>query len=209
MVKPTIDDAVAAARRQGARLLDEPMLRVVLRNRVLLPYRRWRFHSFGDHSILDRPAWVYGAAHIAVGTGVVILRGAWLSAERRTWDQDAPALQIGNRVWVRPYCTISAAESVVIEDDVVIASHSTVIDSDHTYAADVPNVLFNPVAPAPVRIGQGTWIGERVAVLRGATIGRFCVIGSNSVVRGEIPDYSVAVGAPARVVGSTRADQGR
>jgi acetyltransferase-like isoleucine patch superfamily enzyme len=57
---------------------------------------------------------------------------------------------------------------------------------------------------SPVRVGAGTWIGERVAVLRGANIGRCCIIGANSVVRGEIPDYSIAVGAPARVVGSTR-----
>jgi acetyltransferase-like isoleucine patch superfamily enzyme len=42
-----------------------------------------------------------------------------------------------------------------------------------------------------------------VAVLRGADIGRRCIIGANSVVRGHIPDNSIAVGAPARVVGST------
>ena len=46
-------------------------------------------------------------------------------------------------------------------------------------------------------------VGERTAVLRGSTIGRFCIIGANSVIRGEIPDFSVAVGAPAHVVGST------
>jgi acetyltransferase-like isoleucine patch superfamily enzyme len=40
-----------------------------------------------------------------------------------------------------------------------------------------------------------------VAVLKGAQIGECCVIGANSVVRGEIPPFSVAVGAPARVVG--------
>jgi acetyltransferase-like isoleucine patch superfamily enzyme len=57
---------------------------------------------------------------------------------------------------------------------------------------------------SPVRIGEGTWIGDRVAVLRGANIGKQCVIGTNSVVRGTIPDYSIAVGAPAKVVGSTK-----
>jgi acetyltransferase-like isoleucine patch superfamily enzyme len=55
---------------------------------------------------------------------------------------------------------------------------------------------------APIRIGRGTWIAERVAVLKGANIGRCCIIGAHSVVRGEIPDYSIAVGAPARVVGT-------
>ena len=65
-----------------------------------------------------------------------------------------------------------------------------------------------PVAaagPAPVRIGRGSWIGDHATVLRGSTIGEFCMIGANSVVRGDIPDRSVAVGSPARVVGRTDA----
>jgi acetyltransferase-like isoleucine patch superfamily enzyme len=64
--------------------------------------------------------------------------------------------------------------------------------------------MHNPVVTGPISVGEGTWIGERCAILRGADIGRCCIIGANSVVRGEIPDYSIAVGAPARVVGSTR-----
>ena len=51
----------------------------------------------------------------------------------------------------------------------------------------------------PVRIGEGSWIGVGVAVM-GATIGRHCVIGANSVVTRDIPDYSVAVGIPAKVI---------
>jgi acetyltransferase-like isoleucine patch superfamily enzyme len=53
---------------------------------------------------------------------------------------------------------------------------------------------------APVTIGRGTWLGQNVVVLPGVTIGQHCVVGANSVVNSSIPDYSVAVGAPARVV---------
>jgi acetyltransferase-like isoleucine patch superfamily enzyme len=111
-------------------------------------------------------------------------------------------LRIGDRVGLRPYCTISAAESVVIEDDVIIGAFTGIVDSDHTFSLGRPNVMHNPVETSPVRIGRGTWIGERVAVLRGADVGACCVIGANSVVRGTIPDFSIAVGAPARVVGT-------
>jgi acetyltransferase-like isoleucine patch superfamily enzyme len=62
--------------------------------------------------------------------------------------------------------------------------------------------MHNSVATAPIRIGRGTWLAERVAVLRGSSIGRCCIVGANSVVRGELPDYSIAVGTPARVVGT-------
>jgi acetyltransferase-like isoleucine patch superfamily enzyme len=183
--------------------INEPMKRVVLRARIARPYRRLRFHAFGRRSILHRPEWVYGPQQIAIGDGVVILSHSWLAVERDAWDRPAPVLRLGDDVWIRPFCTISAAESVLIEDHVVISAFTTVVDSDHTRGGGSENVLWNPLATSPIRIGSGTWIGERVAVLRGSNIGRSCVIGANSVVRGEIPDHSVAVGAPARVVGST------
>ena len=57
----------------------------------------------------------------------------------------------------------------------------------------------------PVRVGAGSWLGHGTVVLPGATIGRHVVIGANSVVRGEIPPYTVAAGNPASVVKRDRA----
>ena len=196
------------ARRHPIRALrDEPFRRVVLRGRMTRPYWRRRFMRFGDGSILHRPDWIYGPHKISIGNGVVIMKSIWLSAEKVAWARADPVISIGNGVAIRPYCTISGSESVVIEDDVVVAAFSTIIDSDHVHGGG--NIVWGGrSAVSPIHIGRGTWIGERVAVLRGTTIGQFCTIGANSVVRGEIPDYSVAVGAPARVVGSTREDVG-
>jgi acetyltransferase-like isoleucine patch superfamily enzyme len=58
-----------------------------------------------------------------------------------------------------------------------------------------------------VSIGSGSWLGHGTVVLPGAQIGRHVVIGANSVVAGMIPDYSVAVGAPARVIRTQAADE--
>jgi acetyltransferase-like isoleucine patch superfamily enzyme len=178
------------------------MWRVALRGRLLEPYRRRRFLEFGAGSIVHRPAWLLGTQKIAIGAHCVILHGCFLSAEAPAWDRPGPALRLGDRVGIRPHCVISAAESVVLEDDVILGAFSSVVDSDHTFALGRPNVMHNPLATAPVRIGRGTWLGDRVAVLRGSDIGRCCIVGANSVVRGELPDYSIAAGAPARVVGS-------
>ena len=52
----------------------------------------------------------------------------------------------------------------------------------------------------PVQIGEDCWLGINVVVLPGVTIGRGCVVGANAVVSRDLPPYSVAVGAPARVV---------
>jgi acetyltransferase-like isoleucine patch superfamily enzyme len=178
-----------------------PMRRIALRARLTRPYWRIRFYRYGKATILHRPAWIFGAGQIAIGNHCLILGGCYIAAEKRAWDRPAPVLSIGDRVGIRPYCMISASESIVIEDDVIIGAFSSVIDSDHTFAEGRPNVMHNPVNAAPIRIGRGTWLAERVAVLRGTSIGRCCIVGANSVVREDLPDYTIAAGVPARVVG--------
>ena len=184
-----------------ADLVRYPMRRAELRARVMRPYWTRRFHSFGAGTIIHRPGSVFGAHQIAIGSHSLILAGTYLSVETPAWGRPAPVLRIGDRVGIRPYCMISASEQIEIEDDVIIGAFSSVIDSDHTFAEGRPNVMHNSVASDPIRIGRGTWLAERVAVLRGVHIGRCCIIGANSVVRGTLPDYSIAVGSPARVVG--------
>jgi acetyltransferase-like isoleucine patch superfamily enzyme len=56
------------------------------------------------------------------------------------------------------------------------------------------------IVKTPVRIGPDCWVGAKVSVLRGSRVGRGSVLGAHAVVRGDIPDHSIAVGAPARVV---------
>lgn len=183
-------------------LVDEPLVRVSLVARALEPYRRLRFAEFGAGSIVHRPAWLYGTRSMALGEGVLVMPGAWLAVERVAWSSPTPVLRLGDRVGIRANCTLSAAASIVIEDDVVLGGSVTVVDSDHTWRNGHPNVLHNPVDAAPIRIGRGTWVGDHSTILRGTTIGELCVIGANSVVRGDIPDRSIAVGSPARVVGT-------
>jgi acetyltransferase-like isoleucine patch superfamily enzyme len=182
----------------------EPLWRIAMVARLTAVRRRRQFASFGHGSIIYRPDWLYGTNSIVVGEGVLVMPGAWLAVERQALGRD-PVLRIGDRVAMRTNCTISAAESIVVEDDVVFGGGVTVIDSDHTWDAGNPNVLYNPLVTSPVRIGRGSWVGDRATVLRGTDIGAFCMIGAGSVVRGVIPDHSVAVGSPAKVVGSTRA----
>lgn len=181
-------------------VVNEPWVRHSLRGKLVAPWRRRRFHGFGKGSVIHKPIAIYGPWQMAIGAHVIVLDGAWLAVERQAWERPAPVLRIGDHVGIRPYCTISAAESVVIEDHVILSAFTTVLDCDHIQVPGVDNVLYNRLETTPTRIGKGTWVGERTAILRGADIGRHCIIGANSVVRGEIPDYSVAVGAPARVV---------
>lgn len=209
---PLVGPAAGRAYGSAKYAFEEPGYRAALRGRLLAPYWRRRFHSFGREVTLDRPNWLYKPGLISIDDYTMILRGAWLAVERPAWGSTEPVLKIGKHVGIRTGVTISAAESIVIEDYAGIAGGCTILDSSHTHAASDRHdetglhlsALHNPIETAPVRIGRGSWLGDRVTVLMGSQIGAHCTIGSNSLVRGDIPDYAIAIGVPARVVGSNR-----
>lgn len=196
--------ALQRLEREAARWREEPIYRVAARNKLLHARRVRQFHSFGEASLVDRPTWLYGARHIAIGDHVIVLRGAWLAVERPAWGRADPALRLGDRVGIRTGCTISATQSIVVENDVGMGANVSVIDSKHAWLPDDINVLHGPVESAPIRIGAGTWLADRATVAAGADIGVQCAIGPNTVVSSTIPDYSIVLGNPGRVVGSTR-----
>jgi lipopolysaccharide O-acetyltransferase len=57
-----------------------------------------------------------------------------------------------------------------------------------------------PLNSLPVIISKNVWIGESVSILPGVRIGKASIIGANSVVTKDIPDYSIAAGNPAKVI---------
>jgi lipopolysaccharide O-acetyltransferase len=170
----------------------------------MVPVYRRQFHYFGEGVTLEKPLWLYGPRFMSIGDWSIILRDSWLAVERVAWEQEAPVLTIGRRFAARPFITISAASSIVIEDNVGIAAFSTIIDSDHTWSETSTHVLDSGVKASPIHIGEGTFIAERAAILGGAQIGRQCFIGANTVVKGTVPDHSIVLGVPGRIVGSTR-----
>ena len=195
--------AEQAAPHTSPRLRDSET-RAALRGRLLHPYRRLRFYSFGHGSFVDRPVWLAGVHKISIGNGTVVLRNCSLATSAATWHREGAAFVIGVNVTVNPHCAFSVTSSLTLEDEVSVGAYSMMVDSLHRL--DGPNECYgrNPSVAAPIRVGRGTRVGERVSILRGTNVGRECVIGTNSVVQGRIPDYSIVAGNPARIVGSTR-----
>jgi acetyltransferase-like isoleucine patch superfamily enzyme len=95
---------------------------------------------------------------------------------------------------------ISAYESVHIGNNTMVAEYVSIRDADHKHSQEGVSVKFQGMEPKPIWIGDGVWIASRVAVLKGAIIESWAVIGANAVVNSRIPQDSVAVGVPARVV---------
>lgn len=163
---------------------------------------------------IERPHRIINGSHITVGDDVSLGPGCMLNAIRRypgrflsgvpegteirTFD---PKITIGNRVSATGYLTVSAVQSVDIDDDVIIAS--SVFIGDHSHGRGRTDIAYKyqPLENiSPVRIGRGCWIGEHVVVLPGVTIGEFSIIGANSIVSKDIPARCIAVGAPIDVV---------
>ena len=89
---------------------------------------------------------------------------------------------------------------MVIGDDCLISNNLTIYDANHGMNAELPSYHNQPQTVKNVKIGNGCWIGEKVTMLPGADVGDHSIIGTNSVVTGIIPAYSIAVGVPARVI---------
>jgi acetyltransferase-like isoleucine patch superfamily enzyme len=157
------------------------------------------FASFGRHTVLEPPVRLKGERRISLGSGVFIGRGSWLQVDDP--DGDGVAIEIGDGTSIVGGCVISAVASVRLGNEVLLAKDVYVSDHMHAFEDPTRAVLAQGVnRVAPVEIGDGSWLGENVVVGPGVRIGRGAVIGANSVVLEDVPDYSVAVGAPARVV---------
>lgn len=132
--------------------------------------------------------------------GVSLNANCWIAAFGDDHDQTIK-VSIGANSGIGMGATILAARSVILEDHVLIARNVSIFD--HVQTRQNRSVRLRSEAicdAAPVYIGQHTWLGQNVVVMPGVTIGRHCVVGANSVVMNSVPDYSVAVGSPARVV---------
>jgi len=112
-----------------------------------------------------------------------------------------PRISIGNRVTSTSNLQIGAHTDITMEDDVLFASNVSITDGLHGYENANEPYKYQKISKInPIHIKRGCWIGNNVVILPGVTIGELSIIGANSVVTENIPDRSIAVGSPARVI---------
>lgn len=158
-----------------------------------------RFAHFGKGSTIQSPLHIYGEQRITIGDNVLVQYKSWLAATDQTGENDS-RLAIGDGCVIGHFNELYATKSIVLEKNVLTADRVYISDNLHSYENPDMPVIAQPIKQiSPVRIGEGSWIGIGAVVL-GANIGMHCVIGANSVVTRDIPDYCVAAGAPARVI---------
>ena len=97
---------------------------------------------------------------------------------------------------------------IIIGNNVMIGPECYIFTQNHAHSkTDIPMIDQGYEAEKPVIIGDDVWIGSRVTILPGVSIGKGVVIGASSVVTKNIPDYSIAAGNPARVLKSRLNDE--
>jgi len=158
--------------------------------------------------LIRRPVYIRGKKGLRFGCGFTT---GYRCRIETFGDGKEPTLVIGTNCKIGDQVHIVASERVTIGDDCLLASHIFISDTNHGDENSDPGIPpdSRPLTAAPVTIGSRVWIGEGVAVLPGAEIGDGCIIGAHAVVKGKIPAYTVAVGAPARAVKQYNFETGR
>ena len=112
-----------------------------------------------------------------------------------------PKLEVGNDVGFEQGLHMTCGEYIHIGNDVTISAYVYITDCEHEYQDLHTNVIDQTLTTKPVIIGDGCFIGLGARIFPGTTLGEHCVVGTNTVLKGQTyPPYSVIVGVPAKIV---------
>ncbi len=138
---------------------------------------------------------------LEIGAQTLLEPDVWITAP-------SPArVRIGGCTFLNISVMIAALELVEIGEHCMFANGCLITDADHRFddpERPVPWQGFT--TKGPTRVGDNVWCGAHVVITSGVSVGERCVIGANSVVTENIPPFSVAAGAPAKVVRGWHSD---
>lgn len=153
------------------------------------------FGKIGSMSYMGKPVSLIGTKNIYVGNRVRIYPGVRMEAHN------------GGKIVINENCSIAQnfhitaeQEELIIEKNVTILGNVFITNIDHDYCDINRHILDQEWKVSTTRIGDGSFIGFGAAIQAGTVLGKHCIVGTNSVVRGHFPDYCVIVGAPGRIV---------
>jgi len=150
------------------------------------------FETAGQGGSIGRGVRINAGLRIELGNRVALREGCLLAG--------GGVLRVGDRTAINADCILTAMDCIEIGADVMLAPRVYVLDVDHAFADRSRPIARQGYEIAPVRIGDGVWIGTGAVITKGVTIGEGAIIGANSVVTRDVPAYAIAGGIPARVL---------
>jgi acetyltransferase-like isoleucine patch superfamily enzyme len=153
------------------------------------------FGSFKFPSYIGKPLFIKGSKNIFIGKNVRIFPGVRMEAHNNSKIIIQDNVAIGQNVHI----TSSDIDLVISSGSVVLGS-SFITNIDHDYRALNISVLQQSILVKETKLGENSFVGFGACIQAGTILGKHCIVGANSVVRGNFSDYSVLVGAPAKIV---------
>ena len=153
------------------------------------------FGKIGKMTYIGKPCFIEGCKNLRIGNKVRIFPGIRIEAMNKG------KVIIGNNVAIEQNVHITCAEKPLkIGNDVTVLANTFITNVNHDYQDINKSVLDQGISVLDTEIGDGCFIGYGAAIQAGTKLGKHCVVGAKTVVKGTYPDYCVIVGNPARVV---------
>jgi acetyltransferase-like isoleucine patch superfamily enzyme len=150
-------------------------------------FSRWPLHGNVLEMLLD--------GRLELGEHVLLEPNVWLTGG------DGGRIRIGGGTFLNLGVQVAAVDLVEIGSHCMLANGCFVTDGNHRFEdPSLPVPWQGFTSKGPTRLGDNVWCGANVVVTSGVTVGDRCVIGANSVVTTDLPAYSIAAGAPAKVL---------
>ena len=108
-------------------------------------------------------------------------------------------VKVGKNCWIGPNSILDGSGGLEVGDFCTISNGVQIYTHDNVKATLSSSLV--PIERAPVTIGHNVYVAPNTIITKGVVIGNFCVIGAMSLVNKSVPDFSIAFGQPARVVG--------
>jgi acetyltransferase-like isoleucine patch superfamily enzyme len=167
-----------------------------------LPWNRARIHfelmrrgAFARWPVHGNVLQALREGRLEIGEHTLLEPHVWLTAP------GAARIRIGSGTFLNIGVMVAALELVEIGDHCMFANGCFISDGSHRFERrDRPVPWQGFTTKGPTRVGDNVWCGVNVVITSGVEVGERTVIGSNSVVTSDIPPFSIAAGAPARVL---------
>ena len=163
----------------------------ILRGLIYKPF----FGKFAFPSYIGKPIFIGNFKRIFIGKRVRIFPNVRLEVHGKN-----SSLVIEDNVAIGQNVHITSGENLIIGSSSTILANVFITNIDHDYQEIDKHILDQKMIIKRTVIGENCFIGIGAAIQAGTILGKQCVVGANSVVRGVFPDYSVIVGSPARVI---------
>lgn len=151
--------------------------------------------SLGSMCYLGKPIFLKRSRRIFLGKRVRIFPGSRFEVLKKNG-----CIVLKDNISIGHNFHIISNGELVISENTTISANVFITNTEHSYEAINIHIMDQPMKDLKTEIGPNCFIGYGACIQAGTSLGKQCVVGANSVVRGVFPDYSIIVGAPARIV---------